>query len=305
MFLMMNLQDLRYFLALAEHQHFGRAASACHVSQPTLSGQIKKVEQELGLVLFERSNRNVTLTPNGEAALRHAKEALEAVELLRRVGATSKDQLAGPLKLGVIPTLAPYLMPFVIRELRSAFPKMRLDLWEDQTKILLELVIKRELDAALIATEIVEGQLTSLSLFIEPFLAALPESHRLAKKRTINEKDLAADVLVLAEGHCLADQTLIACGRRGLAKQPLQAASLGTLIQLVAEGCGTTLVPQLAASSVKDSRIVLRRLAGRSSRTIRLVSRPTFPRPQALKALENVIRKCRKLTQSYRPGASL
>lgn len=296
MFSIMNLQDLRYFLALAEHQHFGRAASACHVSQPTLSGQIKKVEKELGLVLFERSNRNVTLTPNGETALRHAKDALEAVELLRGVGATSKDQLAGPLKLGVIPTLAPYLMPFVIRELRSAFPKMRLDLWEDQTKILLELVIKRELDAALIATEVVEGQLTSLSLFVEPFLAALPESHRLAKKRTINEKDLAADVLVLAEGHCLADQTLMACGRRSLAKQPLQAASLGTLIQLVAEGCGTTLVPQLAASSVKDSRIALRRLAGRSSRTIRLVSRPTFPRPQALKALEKVIRKCRKLT---------
>jgi LysR family hydrogen peroxide-inducible transcriptional activator len=305
MFSLMNLQDLRYFLALAEHQHFGRAASACHVSQPTLSGQIKKVEQELGVMLFERSNKNVTLTPNGESALRHAKDALEAVELLRSVAAKSKDQLAGPLKLGVIPTLAPYLMPFLLRELRSAFPKIRLDLWEDQTKILLELVIKRELDAALIATEVVEGQLTSLSLFIEPFLAALPQSHRLAKRRTINEKDLAADVLVLSEGHCLADQTLMACGRRALAKQPLQAASLGTLIQLVAEGCGTTLVPQLAASSVKDSRIVLRRLAGHSSRTIRLVSRPTFTRPHALKALEKVIRKCSKLTESYRPGTFL
>src|SRR5215472_10300178 len=193
----MNLQDLRYFLALAEHQHFGHAAAACHVSQPTLSGQIKKVEQELGVVLFERSNKHVTLTPGGERALRHAKDALEAVELLRDVAATSRDQLAGPLKLGVIPTVAPYLMPLVLRELRSVFPKMRLDLWEDQTKTLLDLVIKRELDAALIATEVVEGQLTSLSLFIEPFLAALPRSHPLAKRRTVNEKDLAADVLVL------------------------------------------------------------------------------------------------------------
>jgi LysR family hydrogen peroxide-inducible transcriptional activator len=300
----MNLQDLRYLVALAEHQHFGHAAGACHVSQPTLSGQIKKVERELGVVLFERSNKHVTLTPNGESALRHAKDALEAVELLRRLAETSNDQLVGPLKLGVIPTLAPYLMPFVLRELRSTFPKMRVDLWEDQTRILLDLLIKRELDAALVATEVVEGQLTSLSLFVEPFLAALPRSHRLAKRKTIHEKDLAADVLVLSEGHCLADQTLVACGRQALAKQPLQAASLGTLIQLVAEGFGTTLVPQLAASSVKNSRIVLRRLAGRSSRTIRLVSRPTFTRPQALKALEKVIKKSSKLAESYRPGLS-
>jgi LysR family hydrogen peroxide-inducible transcriptional activator len=293
----MNLQDLRYFIALAEQQHFGRAASICHVSQPTLSGQIKKIEQELGVVLFERSNKQVTLTPNGESALRHAKDALDAVELLRRVAATSKDQLAGPMKLGVIPTIAPYLMPLVLREMRSEFPKMRLDLWEDQTKALLDLLTRRELDAALIATDVEEGQLTSLSLFVEPFLAALPRSHRLANRRTIREKDLAADVLVLSEGHCLADQTLIACGRQALAKQPLQAASLSTLIQLVAEGYGTTLVPQLAASSVKDPRIVLRPLAGRSSRIIRLVSRPTFTRPNALKALEKVIRNCRKVAE--------
>jgi|SRR5579884_2402714 len=293
----MNFQDLRYFIALAEQQHFGRAASICHVSQPTLSGQIKKIEQELGVVLFERSNKQVTLTPNGESALRHAKDALDAVELLRRVAATSKDQLAGPMKLGVIPTIAPYLMPLVLREMRSEFPKMRLDLWEDQTKALLDLLTRRELDAALIATDVEEGQLTSLSLFVEPFLAALPRSHRLANRRTIREKDLAEDVLVLSEGHCLADQTLIACGRQALAKQPLQAASLSTLIQLVAEGYGTTLVPQLAASSVKDSRIVLLPLAGRSSRVIRLVSRPTFTRPKALKALEKVIRNCRKISE--------
>jgi LysR family hydrogen peroxide-inducible transcriptional activator len=288
----MNVQDLRYFVALAEHRHFGHAAEACHVSQPTLSGQIKKVEEELGIVLFERSNKQVALTPNGERVLLHARHALDAIEQLRSVAATSRDQLAGPLKLGVIPTIAPYLMPPVLREMRTAYPQMRLDLWEDQTKTLLDLVIKRELDAALLATEVAGGQLTSLSLFVEPFLAALPRSHRLAKRTTIREKDLAADVLVLSEGHCLADQTLIACGRRAMAKQPLQAASLGTLIQLVAEGYGTTLVPQLAVASVKDPRIVLRRLAGRSSRTIRLVSRPTFTRPQALKAIEKVIRKC-------------
>jgi LysR family transcriptional regulator, hydrogen peroxide-inducible genes activator len=291
----MNLRDLSYFLALAEHKHFGRAASACHVSQPTLSSQIQKLEQELGVALFERSNKYVTLTSIGESALHHAKDALQAADLLRSVTARSTDQLAGPLKLGVIPTLAPYLMPFILRELRTAFPGMRIDLWEDQTKPLLDLVIKRELDAALIATEVVEGQLTSLSLFREPFLAALPRSHQFAKRKTIDEKDLAADVLVLSEGHCLADQTLMACGRQALAKQPLQAASLNTLIQLVAEGYGTTLVPQLAASSVKDPRIVLRRLAGRSSRTVRLVSRSTFTRPHALQALEKVIRKCSKI----------
>ncbi|HKW16580.1 MAG TPA: LysR substrate-binding domain-containing protein [Terriglobales bacterium] len=298
MSLVVNLRDLDYFLALAEQRHFGHAASSCHVSQPTLSAQVRKLEQELGVALFERSNKHVALTPIGESALRHAKDALEAVEQLRTVAAKSKDQLAGPLKLGVIPTLAPYLMPFVLRELRTSAPNMRIDLWEDQTKSLLELVIKRELDAALIATEVAEGQLTSLSLFMEPFLAALPRTHRLAKRRTIDEKDLAKDVLVLSEGHCLGDQTLMACGRQALEKQPLQAASLGTLIQLVAEGYGTTLVPQLAASSVTDSRIVLRRLARGSSRTIRLVSRSTFTRPQALKALEKVIRKIKQRRSS-------
>jgi LysR family transcriptional regulator, hydrogen peroxide-inducible genes activator len=290
-----NLQELRYFVAVAEHQHFGNAAMACHVSQPTLSAQIRKLEQELGATLFERSNKHVALTRLGESALRHAREALEAVELIGSLAEAAKDQLAGPLKLGVIPTLAPYLMPAVLQEVRAACPKMKIELWEDQTRPLLGLLTRRQLDAALIATEVPEGQLTSLSLFVEPFLAALPPAHRLASARLVNEKDLWEDVLVLAEGHCLADQTLLACGRRGLAKQSLHAASLTTLIQLVAQGYGTTLVPKLAAETITDPAIVFRPLAGGSSRTIRLVSRATFTRPEALKLLEKIVQKCSRL----------
>jgi LysR family hydrogen peroxide-inducible transcriptional activator len=299
----MNLQEIRYFAALADHRHFGRAADACHVSQPTLSGQIRKLEQELGVTLFERSNKRVALTPVGENALRHAKDALDAVELMHAVAETSRDQLAGPLKLGVIPTIAPYLIPSVLRELRRVCPSMRIDLWEDQTNNLLELLSKRQLDAALVATELAEGQFTSLVLFTEPFLAALPRSHPLAKKRKVDEKELARDVLVLSEGHCLADQTLFACGRHGRPRQSLQAASLNTLLQLVAEEYGTTFVPKLAAGKLPSSNIVLRPLTGSSSRTIRLVSRATFTRPRALKLLEKVIRQCAKLGLTERKGS--
>lgn len=290
----MNLQELTYFVAVAEHRHFGRAAQACNVSQPTLSGQLLKLEQQLGVTLFERNNRRVWITPVGEQILEHARRALEEAGLVESLAETSRDQLVGPLKLGVIPTLAPYLIPLILGPLREAYPRLTIELWEDITVSLLERLRSQRLDAALLATEIPESDLTTVNLFDEPFLAALPASHPLASRKKIQLADLADDLLVLADGHCLAGQAREACGRSRRSsdahpQRALQAASLETLANLVAAGYGTTLAPQLAASSMERRGVVLRPLAAKPSRTIRLASRPTFPRPRALQALVRIV----------------
>jgi LysR family hydrogen peroxide-inducible transcriptional activator len=289
----MNLQELAYFVAVAEHRHFGRAARACNISQPTLSGQLRKMEQQLGVTLFERNNRRVSITPVGEKLLEHARQALEQASLVESVAKMSQDQLAGPLRLGVIPTLAPYLMPLILGPLREACPRLTIELWEDITVSLLDRLRSQQLDAALIATEIPQADLTAVALFEEPFLAALPPNHRLARRRKIDEADLADDLLVLADGHCLAGQARAACSRKGdhIPQRALQASSLETLANLVAAGYGTTLAPGLAAASMVRRGVVVRPLAGKASRTIRLASRSTFTRPRALQALERVIAK--------------
>ena len=182
-------------------------------------------------------------------------------------------------------------MPLVLGPLREAHPNLTIELWEDITTSLLDRLRNQQLDAALIATEIEESGLTALALFEEPFLAALPPQHRLAASKTVDEADLADDLMVLADGHCLARQARDACARKRHSHKhrDLQAASLETLANLVAAGYGTTLMPKLAAESMKTRGIALRPLAGKASRTIRLASRPTFPRPRALQALERVI----------------
>jgi LysR family hydrogen peroxide-inducible transcriptional activator len=286
-----NLQELRYFSAVAEHRHFGRAARACYVSQPTLSGQIRKMEEELGVILFERNNRRVALTPIGERLLEHAKKALEEAGMVEAVALASRDQLAGPLRLGVIPTLAPYLVPLILDPLRRTCPKMVVELWEDLTSSLLELLRGQRLDAALIATEHPEEDLTAIPLFVEPFLAALPPAHRLARAKAVSEADLGPDLLVLADGHCLAMQALRACGRTRTPQGAFRAASLETLLSLVEAGHGVTLVPELAVESLRGRKVVFRPVTEAPSRTIRLVSRPGFPRPAALQAAANVIRE--------------
>jgi LysR family hydrogen peroxide-inducible transcriptional activator len=291
----MNLQDLRYFVAVAEHRHFGRAAEACNVSQPTLSSQIRKLEDQLGVTLLERTNKRVEMTPVGSRILTHAQRALREAGAMEEVARAARDPLVGPLKLGVIPTLAPYLMPLILNPLRQAYPDLTIELWEDQTSALIDGLRNHRLDAVLLATATEAPEITEIALFAEPLLAALPPNHRLAAGRSVNEDDLHDELLVLAEGHCLANQALAACGskhgpRTGL-NGSMQAATLETLVNLVAAGYGATLIPALAAGSLGQRGIALRSLSGRSSRTIRLASRPGFPRPQALRALEGVIRK--------------
>ena len=294
----MNLQDLRYLVAVAEHRHFGRAAETCNVSQPTLSSQIKKLEDELGVTLLERTNKRVDMTPVGRQILAHAQRALAEAGQMEAVARAARDPLVGPLKLGAIPTLAPYLLPLILKPLRQGYPGLTIELWEDQTRALVEGLRNHRLDAALLATETDAPEVTEIVLFEEPLLAALPRNHRLAGAKRVDEDDLADELLVLAEGHCLANQALAACGskhghthiRSGL-QGSMQAATLETLVNLVAAGYGATLIPALAAGSLGQRGIVLVPLAGRSRRTIRLASRPGFPRAQALRAIEKVIRK--------------
>ncbi|HWK44549.1 MAG TPA: LysR substrate-binding domain-containing protein [Stellaceae bacterium] len=285
----MNLRDLRYLLAVAEHEHFGRAAKACGVSQPTLSVQIRKLEELLDVALFERTSKTVVPTSACEQLIGHARAAVAEGEAILAVARNLRDPLAGRFRLGIIPTLAPYLLPLIFAPLREALPVLEVEPWEDQTTALLERLRAHELDAALLASEEDGPDLVSRPLFAEPFLAALPPEHPLAGHAVVSEADLARDILVLADGHCLRDQALAVCGHRGGLGGTMRAASLSTLLNMVAAGYGTTLIPGLAAGAAEDAGIVLRPLAAQAGRTVRIVWRAQFPRRAAAQAVGEVI----------------
>ena len=287
----MNLRDLRYLLAVAEHGHFGRAAEACSISQPTLSVQVRKLEELLGTALFERTSKTVTPTVACERLIGHVRAAVAEADAILAVARNLRDPLAGRFRLGVIPTLAPYLLPLVFAPLREELPTLEVEPWEDQTAALLERLRAHELDAALLATEVDGPDLASQPLFAEPFLAALPPEHPLAVREVVAEEQLAEDILVLADGHCLREQALAACRRSGVLGGRLRAASLSTLLNMVAAGYGTTLVPGLAAGAAQDAGIVLRPLAAQAGRTVRIAWRTRFPRRAAVEAMGEVIAK--------------
>ena len=285
----MNLRDLRYMLALGEHRHFGKAAEACRVSQPTLSVQLRKLEETLGVVLFERSSKQVVPTPICELLLAHARVAVAEVDAMSALARAAMDPLRGSLRLGVIPTLGPYLLPLIFGPLRESLPGLEIEPWEDVTTSLLERLRAHELDAVLLATEPDGTDLLSEPLFTEPFLAAVPPDHALCGRNRVSEEDLAPDVLVLADGHCLRDQALAACGLAGPRGGSLRASSLATLINMVAAGYGTTLIPGLAAGAAQDAGITLLPLRHGVSRTVRIVWRAAFPRRAAVEAVGRVI----------------
>lgn len=286
----MNLPEIRYLVAVAEYRHFARAAATVNMSQPTLSGQIRKLEEELGVTLLERSNKRVELTPVGEQIVTYAREMLAQARNIEAAAQAARDPLVGPIRLGVIPTLAPYLMPLILQPLRDQYPQLIIQLWEDQTRSLIEGLRSHRLDAALLATAADSPEITEISLFSEPLLAALPPNHKLSFSSPVAEEALMPELLVLADGHCLANQTLAACGAKSGIQSSMQAATLDTLVNLVASGFGVTLIPTLAASSVGRLGVTLRPLAHSTNRTVRLASRPGYPRPQALRALEKVIK---------------
>jgi LysR family transcriptional regulator, hydrogen peroxide-inducible genes activator len=285
----MNLRDLRYLLAVAEHEHFGRAAEACGISQPTLSVQVRKLEELLGVALFERTGRGVKPTAACEQLIGHVRTAVAEADAILAVAGNLRDPLAGRLRLGIIPTLAPYLLPLVLAALREALPALEVVPWEDQTAALLKRLHAHELDGALLATEVTTPDLESRPLFAEPFLAALPPNHPLAAREVVAEADLAQDILVLEDGHCLRDQALEACGQSGALSGTMRATSLSTLLNMVAAGYGTTLIPGLAAGAAEDAGIVLRPLAAQVGRTVRIAWRARFPRRAALEAVGEVI----------------
>lgn len=295
----MNLRDLKYIVAVADSHHFGKAAERCFVSQPTLSGQIKKLEEELGVTLFERTKRSVVTTPVGEDIIAHARRMLAQADDIRRLAESHHDPLVGPLNIGVIPTLSPYLMPLILRPLKQKYQQMRLVLSEELTAMLLERLTRQEIDAALLATAVDEPELESLPLFDEPFWLAHPRNHPFYDKEEITQQDLdSTELLLLAEGYCLADQAMAVCHLKERGQEgemaDLHATSLETLLQLVGAGFGCTLVPALAIRGpwMTDSGIIARRLnLPLASRRISLVFRRSFPRRQALEALARVILK--------------
>ena len=291
----MNLQELRYFAAVVELRHFGRAAESCNVSQPTLSSQIRKLEEELGVTLLERTNKRVDVTAVGRQILEHAQRALAEAGQIEAVARAARDPLVGPLRLGAIPTLAPYLLPLILAPLKKAYPGLEIELWEDQTRLLAEGLRGHRLDAALVASPLGTHELSETPLFAEPLLAVLPQGHRLAKssggrRGTIDEEELGKDLLVMADGHCLANHALAACGAKAGVQPAMQVATLETLVNLVAAGYGTTLIPALAERGAMGRGVELRPLKQGSARVIRMTSRKGFSRPQALRAVERVIR---------------
>lgn len=244
----MNLRDLRYLLALADHRHFGRAATASFVSQPTLSTQIRKLEAELGVALVERAPRRVMLTPVGREIADRARRVIAEVEQMGVIARRSHDPEAGTVRLGLFPTLGPYLLPHVVPRLRERFPRLELLLVEEKTDQILARLRDGRLDAGLLALPLHDEQLHVEPLFVEPFVLAVPQHHALARRGTLRLRDLDHQhLLLLEEGHCLRDQALDVCALAGAGERDgFRATSLETLRQMVAAGVGITLLPSLA-----------------------------------------------------------
>ena len=246
----MNLQDLRYAVAVDDHRHFGRAAEACFVSQPTLSSQLRKLEDELGVALFERAPRNVMPTAVGRLILHHAGGVLVEVDQIEALAKAAAEPGAATLRIGVFPTLAPYLLPHVVGRLHERFPLVEL-LWvEEKTEEVVEGLLAGRLDAGLLALPIDAPQLHEEPLFSEDFVLAVPADHELADATSVAPEVLAgADVLLLTDGHCLRDQALEVCSMAGaVERHGFRATSLETLRQMVAAGVGVTLLPKMSVS---------------------------------------------------------
>ena len=292
----MTLQELRYLVAVAEEGQVARAAERCHVGQPTLSTQLKKLEGILGVQLFERGPRGLKPTAAGAPIIAQARVVLEEAAKLRTLARATQDPMTGPLRLGSIPTLGPYLLPHLLPVIRKTYPQLRLLLSEHLTASLLEALHAHTIDGALLALPVAHVGLEVMELFREPFELALPAGHRLAKKKHAQPQDLADEnLLLLAEGHCLRDQALDVCGATmRVSREEVQATSLETLRQMVAAGIGCTLLPRLATlgGARPDKRLIELRpfSAPEPARLIGLVWRARGARAEALRRLGELIR---------------
>jgi LysR family hydrogen peroxide-inducible transcriptional activator len=291
----MNLRDLRYLVALADARHFGRAADRSHVSQPTLSAQIRKLEDQLGVQLVERQPRKVTLTDVGERVVARARRILHEADDITELARGSSDPLAGVLRVGLIPTLGPYLLPLVTPRIRKQLPRLQLLLYEFQTAALLERLRAGELDVAVLALGVDVSGLEFAPLYEEPFVLAVPAAHRLTKKTAVRAQDLAGETLLLLEdGHCLRDQALEVCSRVDIREaEDFRGTSLETLRQMVTAGLGVTLLPELATEGpfAANNNLALRPFAKPAPRrTLAALWRRSSSRGAAIAAVAATIK---------------
>jgi LysR family transcriptional regulator, hydrogen peroxide-inducible genes activator len=295
----MNLRDLRYLVALADERHFGKAAERCFVSQPTLSAQIRKLEEYLGVPLVERQPKRVALTAAGEKIVQRARALLQQADAIVELARTDRDPLAGALKLALIPTVGPYLLPHIAGRLRRELPRLKLMLYEYQTEHLLSRLRSGEIDVGVLALPVDIDGIESAPLYDEPFTLAVPATHPLAERERVKVEDLRGETLLLLEdGHCLRDQALEVCSRvRVNEAQDYRATSLETLRQMVAAGHGITLLPELAAeTSVGTARGLRIKPFAKPApgRTIGAVWRKSTTRTPAIEGIVATIRNAMK-----------
>ena len=295
----MTLTELRYIVTLAQEQHFGRAAERCHVSQPTLSVGVKKLEDELGVLIFERSKSAVRLTPVGEGIVAQAQKVLEQAQGIRELAQAGKNQLAAPLKVGAIYTVGPYLFPHLIPQLHRVAPDMPLYIEENFTHVLRDKLRTGELDAIIIALPFHEADVLTKPLYDEPFYVLMPATHPWTVRTNVDAAELNdKSLLLLGEGHCFRDQVLEACPtRKGDAAQhtTVESSSLETIRHMVASGLGVSVLPFSAVESHHYAPGVLevRPLAPPVPfRTVAIAWRASFPRPKAIEILTDSIRLC-------------
>ncbi|MEQ1890914.1 MAG: LysR substrate-binding domain-containing protein [Planctomycetota bacterium] len=277
-----SLRQLECVVAVADRLSFRRAAEAIAITQPALSLQIQQLERMLGMQLFERDRRRVLVTPAGEALVARARVALAEIDAFVEAAGSLRDPLAGTLRLGVIPTVAPYVLPGLVAVLRKRLPRLRLLLREDQTSHLVEQVQEGKLDLALLALEAELSTLATRALYADPFVLAVPDTHALAGRKSAKEQDLAdEDVLLLEDGHCLREQALAIC-RRTDARElgDFRATSLNTLVRMVSSGAGVTLLPAMSVATEVHGQDKLTTLAleRRPVRTIGLAYRASSAR---------------------------
>lgn len=291
----MNIRDLKYIVAVAELKHFGQAAQACFVSQPTLSGQVRKLEERLNIKLFERTKRSVRITPEGEQIISHAKEILRHVKNLEQSAQTLNDPYSGEIRIGMIPTIGPYLTPILLPAMARLLPQLQHELQENLTEVLELQLIEGGIDAAFIATPVQDSRLTQIPLYDEPFWAALPNRHPLAEEETIDIQDFGTEeIMLLEDGHCFRDQVLSFCEivLKNELSVKTQKTSLTTILALVGAGAGVTLVPAMSQSGswITDAGIALRReKTGTAKRSVILAFRKSYPRRLLVEKLADIV----------------
>jgi LysR family hydrogen peroxide-inducible transcriptional activator len=288
----MNIRDLIYFSAVARFGHFAKAAAFCHVSQPTLSMQLKKLEEELGVQLIERGKREARLTAVGKVVLEKSDTLLRLAEEIRQTAKFAQDPYAGDVRVGIFPTLGPYLLPHIMPALRKAFPRLKIQLIEEKTDQLIRMMEEGEMDAACLALPVSRTRLHAIALFKEPFLLAVSKDHSLAKRSAVNMNDLHHEhILLLDEGHCLREQSLEACRRIGVGESDqFRATSLETLRHMVASGLGVTFMPMLASQQKISGIAYVPIQKPVLFREIGLLFKPASPRGVLFKDMAQAIR---------------